>query len=136
LLIYEKTSISRRILFINFYSFCCYLFCGVEYLKNKIMKQLTQYNSKVSNLFFDYLQNGDKEKLETELKTLEKYHKDLTQSKNNKQIWFKFYKNDTGATTISELISDLKIGSKNRNYRLEQMEESISLDGELLIFYS
>jgi hypothetical protein len=108
----------------------------VEYLKNKIMKQLTQYNSKVSNLFFEYLQNGDKEILETELKTLEKYHKDLTQSKNNKQIWFKFYKNDTGATTISELISDLKIGSKNRNYRLEQMEESISLDGELLIFYS
>lgn len=104
------------------------------------MKQLTQYNSKIANLLFEYLQNGDKEKseptLETELKTLEKYHKNLTQSKDNKEIWFKFSKDDTGATTISELISDLKIGSKNRNYRLEQVEESISLDGELLIFYS
>ena len=104
------------------------------------MKQLTQYNSKVANLFFSYLQNGDEEKseatLETELKTLERYHKNLTQSKDNKEIWFKFSKDDTGATNISELISDLKVGSKNRNYRLEQIEESISLDGELLIFYS
>ena len=102
---------------------------------DKIMKTLIQYNSKVSNLFHEFLQSGDKEKLETELKVLEQYHKDLTRTKN-KEIWFKFSKDDTGATTISELISDLKIGSKNRNYRLEQMEESISLDGELLIFYS
>ena len=99
------------------------------------MRQLIQYNSKVFNLFHEFLQNDNKEKLETELKVLEQYHKDLTRTKN-KEIWFKFSKDDTGATTISELISDLKIGSKNRNYRLEQMEESISLDGELLIFYS
>ena len=99
------------------------------------MRQLIQYNSKVFNLFHEFLQNDNKDKLETELKVLEQYHKDLTRTKN-KEIWFKFSKDDTGATTISELISDLKIGSKNRNYRLEQMEESISLDGELLIFYS
>ena len=100
------------------------------------MKALIQYNSKVSNLFHEFLQNGESEAiLETELKVLEQYHKDLTRTKN-KEIWFKFSKDDTGATTISELISDLKIGSKNRNYRLEQMEESISLDGELQIYYS
>ena len=99
------------------------------------MKTLIQYNSKVSNLFHEFLQNENSNKLETELKVLEQYHKDLTRT-TNKDIWFKFSKDDTGATTISELISDLKIGSKNRNYRLEQMEESISLDGELLIFYS
>ena len=99
------------------------------------MKQLTQYNSKVSNLFHEFLQNGDKEKVKTELKTLEKYHKDLTRTKN-KDIWFKFSKDDTGATTINELINDLTVGNKNRNYRLEQLEESISLDGELQIFYS
>ena len=99
------------------------------------MKALIQYNSKVSNLFHEFLQNDNKDKLETELKVLEQYHKDLTRTKN-KEIWFKFSKDDTGATTISELISDLKIGSKNRNYRLKQLEESISLDGELLIFYS
>ena len=99
------------------------------------MRQLIQYNSKVFNLFHEFLQNDNKDKLETELKVLEQYHKDLTRTKN-KEIWFKFSKDDTGATTISELISDLKIGSKNRNYRLKQLEESISLDGELLIFYS
>ena len=99
------------------------------------MRQLIQYNSKVFNLFHEFLQNDNKDKLETELKVLEQYHKDLTRTKN-KEVWFKFSKDDTGATTISELISDLKIGSKNRNYRLKQLEESISLDGELLIFYS
>ena len=99
------------------------------------MRQLIQYNSKVFNLFHEFLQNDNKDKLETELKVLEQYHKDLTRTKN-KEIWFKFSKDDTGATTISELISDLIVGNKNRNYRLEQMEESISLDGELLIFYS
>ena len=105
------------------------------------MKQLIQYNSKVSNLFHEFLQNGEasyepsKEKLETELKVLEQYHKDLTRTKN-KEIWFKFSKDDTGATTINELINDLTVGNKNRNYRLEQLEESISLDGELQIYYS
>ena len=99
------------------------------------MKTLIQYNSKVSNLFHEFLKNGDANKLETELKTLEKYHKDLTRDKG-KDIWFKFYKNDAGATTISELIRDLEVGNKNRNYRLEQLEETISLDGELQIFYS
>ena len=99
------------------------------------MKTLIQYNSKVSNLFHEFLQNGDANKLETELKVLEQYHKDLTRTKN-KEIWFKFSKDDTGATNISELINDLTIGNKNRNYRLEQLEDSISLDGELQIFYS
>lgn len=103
------------------------------------MKPLIQYNSKVSNLFHEFLQNGDKEKseaiLETELKVLEQYHKDLTRTEN-REIWFKFSKDDTGATTINELINDLTVGNKNRNYRLEQLEDSISLDGELQIYYS
>ena len=99
------------------------------------MRKLIQYNSKVSNLFHEFLQNENANKLETELKVLEQYHKDLTRTKN-KEIWFKFSKDDTGATNISELINDLTIGNKNRNYRLEQLEDSISLDGELQIFYS
>ena len=49
------------------------------------MKTLIQYNSKVSNLFHEFLKNGDANKLETELKTLEKYHKDLTRAKNKRR---------------------------------------------------
>ena len=102
---------------------------------DKIMKTLIQYNSKVSNLFHEFLQNENANKLETELKVLEQYHKDLTRT-TNKDIWFKFSKDDTGATTIRELINDLTVGNRNRNYRLSQLEDSISLGGELQIFYS
>ena len=36
------------------------------------MKQLTQYNSKVSNLFFSYLQNGDEREFENRIKNFRK----------------------------------------------------------------
>lgn len=101
------------------------------------MKNLIQYVSKVSRLFHSYLREEiDTPKLINELRVLEQYHRGLVQDNEGRAIWFKFSKDDTGCTTIDELAEDLRFGNKNKHYILDQMKSAISLQGELLIYFS
>lgn len=59
----------------------------------------------------------------------------------DRDLWFKFHKDDTGATTIDELIDDLSTGSINRPLRIEQMRNCIDLNSclhktDLYIYFS
>ncbi len=93
------------------------------------MKILTQYQSKVSNLFFSFLRGEiSAEKVKTELKTLEKYHQDLTQTK--KELWFRF---ENVAFSIDEVYNDL---NQQKDFLLEQIENSLKLGNDLEIYYS
>lgn len=89
------------------------------------MKVLTQYQSKVSNLFFSFLRGEiSAEKVKTELKTLEEYHQDLTQTK--KELWFRF---ENVAFSINEVYNDLK---QQKDFLLN----SLKLENDLEIYYS
>ena len=93
------------------------------------MKVLTQYQSKVSHLFFSFLRGEiSAEKVKTELKTLEKYHQDLTQTK--KELWFRF---ENVAFSIDEVYNDL---NQQKDFLLEQIENSLKLGNDLEIYYS
>lgn len=93
------------------------------------MKILTQYQSKVSRLFFSFLHGEiSAEKVKTELKTLEKYHQDLTQTK--KELWFRF---ENVAFSINEIYNDL---NQQKDFLLEQIENSLKLENDLEIYYS
>ena len=101
------------------------------------MKNLIQYTSKISRLFASFLKDEiTKVQLITELRIVEQYHKDLVQDKEGKDIWFKFSKDDNLVTTISDLDFDLIVGNKNRDYTIDQIKLAISLQGELLIYFS
>lgn len=89
------------------------------------MKVLTQYKSKVNHLFFSFLRGEiSAEKVKTELKTLEKYHQDLTQTK--KELWFRF---ENVAFSINEVYNDL-------NQQKDFLLNSLKLDNDLEIYYS
>ena len=93
------------------------------------MKILTQYQSKVSNLLFSFLRGEiSAENIKTELKTLEKYHQNLTQTK--KELWFKF---GNLAFSIEEVYVNLK---QQDAFILEQIENSLRLGNDLEIYYS
>lgn len=93
------------------------------------MKVLTQYQSFTSNLFFSFLRGEiSAEEVKTELKTLEKYHQDLTQTK--KELWFRF---ENVAFSINEIYNDL---NQQKDFLLEQIENSLKLGNDLEIYYS
>ena len=93
------------------------------------MKILVQYQSKVSNLFFSFLCGEiSAEKVKTELKTLEKYHQGLTQTK--KELWFRF---ENVAFSINEIYNDL---NQQKEFLLQQIENSLKLGNDLEIYYS
>lgn len=98
------------------------------------MKNLIQYNYGISNLFFMYL-NGDISKVELieSLKRVERRHK--AEVGITGEFIFKFSDDDTLSTTINDLDRDLD-NAKNRDFTMERMKDAISLNGELLIYYS
>lgn len=102
------------------------------------MKSLIQYTYSCSNAMYNYLHNGnDLELLINELKRIEKHAKDTIGGKDC-NIWFRFFSNDTGATTIADIERDLQ-SYVNRKYRLECMEictKDIDPNNELRVFYS
>lgn len=106
------------------------------------MKNLTQYSERIEKLFEDYL-NEKKTKLEliSELKILEKYHKDLFMCTNPAKIFsFKFGCKDYLSTTIEDLKNDLE-NVKNKNYLEEKIFSCLKIQGvpsqeKLLVFYS
>jgi hypothetical protein len=54
-----------------------------------------------------------------------------------KCVWFKFSKDDTLATTINQIYSDLFHGTKNnKDFMIEQMRFAINNPKEFGIFYS
>ena len=73
------------------------------------------------------------DQLITELRTIEGYHRRLTDT--SKDLWFKFSNDDTLITTIEDLDKDLS-STSNREFAMERLRESISLENELLIYYS
>ena len=100
------------------------------------MKNLNQYNHRVSILFNEYLQNLlSLDDFIQKLRALEDlYKQNLKDDTQENSIWFKFSEDDTLVTTIDDLERDLS--NSNRNFTLERMREAINLDNELFIQYS
>lgn len=98
------------------------------------MNNVNQYHHRISILFQSYLAgNLELENLIIELRKIESYHRQLTNT--SKDMWFKFSLDDTLITTIEDLDRDLS-SSSNKELALERLRESISLENELLIYYS
>lgn len=102
------------------------------------MSPLFQYNDRVLRLFSNFLKNKITLKVMIEgLKDVEDYHKEWVQEpRKTRAIWFRFYTDDTLATTIDEIYTDLK-NPEGKNY--SSMIENLKIackDTELEIYYS
>jgi hypothetical protein len=97
------------------------------------MKNLNHFNHRISLLFQGHITgNLTLEELIKGLKGIEVMHRKSVQE--NGSLWFKFSEDDTMATTIVDLEKDLS--DRNREFTLERIRESISLENELSIYYS
>ncbi|MFW6247368.1 MAG: hypothetical protein ACOC22_04335 [bacterium] len=95
---------------------------------------------KCSNAMFIYLKNGNVSELINELKEAENYLHEK-HGGEDKCMWFKFGIDDTLATTISDIVNDLKMPSNARNRmfmleRFNKVTKDLKYKNELQVFYS
>ena len=64
-------------------------------------------------------------------------HLNLKKPSKGKAIWFRFFKNDTGATTVNDIKRMLKLPATHENYKyiIECMEIAVK-DKSLQLYYS
>jgi hypothetical protein len=101
------------------------------------MKNLIQYRYSIEDSFFQFIHGKiSLSELIIKLKSIEDNHRQITKN-FNKEIWFKFGKDDTLSTDINELAKDLEPNNKNFDFTIERLKESYKLMGtELMIYFS
>jgi hypothetical protein len=98
------------------------------------MRNYKKYRSTVIDLFQSFLA-GELEKIDLIYKLTE-IDKELRKNpKTLKGLWFKFFKDDTGATTISNMYFDLS-SRYNDRYIKECMQIATDNPKGLQIYYS
>jgi len=105
------------------------------------MKNLIQYVYTCSKAFFEYTNHGeDLIALRKKLVSVETLARDEDSKPKDKELWFKFHSDDTGATDIRELLNDLSgvNGKSNQEYRYAQIVEcnTLNVQTELRVFFS
>ena len=102
--------------------------------KTKIMRNYKKYRSTVISLFQSFLAGKiDKTDFLFSLSEIETKLKGDVISK--KGLWFKFFKGDTGATTVWDLYINLD-NTTNDKYEKECMQIAIDNPKGLQIYYS
>jgi len=92
---------------------------------------MKNYREQILELFNKFLNKGlSKRYLVTELYKIEIEVADLETKNLNKDIWFKFFKNDTEATTIANIDSYLD------DYIEEKMQIALNNPIWFQVFYS
>ena len=103
------------------------------------MKNQIQYVYSCTDAIFNYLKDGDLDKLLTRLRKVENHAKETLKG-DNKELWFKFGEDDTLVTTIAEIEIMLSSNYKaNKEFLIEQFErvtKDIHPENELLAYYS
>lgn len=108
-------------------------------LESSIKLKLNTLIPKLVNIFSNWFDGNNIEKLEKELIQLEKEAKTLVDNvKSNASLWWKYSKDDDLANTPSTLINTLNCNPSGSNHRfeLERMKHAMNnLDG-ISIYYS
>lgn len=105
------------------------------------MENLIQYRYSCEDAMFNYLKDGDLERLLAKLNWVEQLAMDSGLGTAPKSLWFKFGHQDTLATTIQDIKRDLTLPASHDNRKLiiEQFElvtNSLSPDNELRVYFS
>lgn len=100
------------------------------------MRNYKKYRSTVLTLFADFLAEKEtKSKLIYELIKIQRFDLQGQVNKTEKSMWFKFFKGDTGATTINDLSNYIDCRT-NREYIIDHMQIAIDNPKGFQIYYS
>ena len=98
------------------------------------MKDLTQYHFRAMEAFHKFLKNMDEDELISNLCSIQSHYRSWRSIRGtDRHIWFRFFKGDTGAWTINDIMHDLK--NTNKTYLLENMQICVDT-GEVEVYYS
>jgi hypothetical protein len=100
------------------------------------MKNLIQYRYPCEVNFYNYLQTGNLDNLIKGLKRVEQLAKN--EGTVSGDLWFKFSFDDTLATTIRDIETDLSLPASHGNHKflIERIKEAVDLNGTLEVYYS
>tara|TARA_R110000772_G_scaffold47429_3_gene108419 strand:+ start:706 stop:1014 length:309 start_codon:yes stop_codon:yes gene_type:complete len=102
------------------------------------MDKLVQYTYSCSNAMFKFLRDNDIDKLVEDLRRIEQHAYSDDDEPKDKDLWFKFGSDDTGATDIRNIVQDLN-GTMNKEYLIDlfkMVTEDLDPDKELRVFFS
>ena len=98
------------------------------------MKNLKQYHIRTLDIFSKFLNNNDKDELISNLCQIQSHYRSWRGILGtDRHIWFRFFKGDTGAWTINDIMHDLK--DSNRTFLLECMQICVDKK-EVEVYYS
>ena len=101
----------------------------------KTIEYKKKYHKRIITAFDKYIKNDNLTKLLNELTSIEAEVKAMYKGKD-KGLWFRFFHNDMGATSIRDIEHTFTSNSwDNRSYMLECMQICVET-GELLVYYS
>jgi hypothetical protein len=99
------------------------------------MKEYNRYKKGILTIFNLFVRNSiNKTELYNYLITVEKSIKSLNNEKKDSGIWIKFFKGDTGTTTINNILNDLS--NSNKNYIIDSLKIAINNPKEFQIYFS
>ena len=101
-------------------------------------KNYIEYRYKIEELFFKYLKEDDLDLLIKKLYEIETLIENTFDDFGNKGLWFKFFREDTAATTIGNIKADLSLPTNHPNHKLmiDYFSIVIQLNGDLEIYFS
>ena len=97
-------------------------------------KDLIQYHFPAMEAFYIFLKDDNLNDLISRLRRIENHYRRINeQDIDDKGLWFRFFRGDTGAWTINDIVGDLK--SSNKKYVMQCMQ--ICCDtAEIEVYYS
>lgn len=100
------------------------------------MKALNNYKKRITLLFEEFLNNEiDNNSFILKLYSFEMRIREENNFKSNENLWFKFYKDDSLATTIRNIEIDLKGNKNNYNYLIENLKIAVK-ENSLVVHFS
>lgn len=106
-------------------------------------KDLTQFKHKMMELFYNFSQedatnkiNGDE--LIAGLEEIEEEARKTVGKDPAENLWWRYFKGDTGANDIPQIKRTLELGPHHNNYKymIEEMQINGELDNEMKIYFS
>ena len=106
---------------------------------NNIETNLNSLIPQFKSAFSEYLATKDTKRLKQTLDNLNVQARKIAKDQNKENgVWWRFFRNDTGANTPDQLLRNLEaIGNKNNiKYYEECMEIAIKPETEMQIYFS
>ena len=112
----------------------------LDKMKDENQIELNKVIPLLKAAFTEYLKTKDVVQLRVSLESIDKQARKLSKDRKKENgLWWRFFRNDTGANTswsILHCLEDKGIGNVNIKYYEECMQISLEPDTEMIVYFS